>query len=543
MMPEKLCDSTKSLCDWAMWYADQGYAVFPLKKDLTPATANGYKDATTAKSMIGHWWRKNPNYNIGIATGEISCGLIVIELNNDGWQALKHWQSEHDVITGTSIASDDIGNYQLYYQTDYGYKSRDNEALGVKIDANNGFVIAPPSVDPEGNRCKWEIYPDEIEPWPLTDSTMEFLKYVKETSATNTDGSAQSKTAKSVPSLSFFTASDLAKAELPEIYYPVENLIPEGETIIAAPPKSGKSWMVLQMALAVAKGNRFLGFKTHKSDVVYFALEDGDKFEQERLLKLCEASKVPDNLHYVFQDAVPLDEGFIDQLEQARTSFQNLRLVIIDTLKFVASKQKKNETAYERDYRTGQMLKSWADKHGIAVVAVTHTTKLVRPDDALANVTGTNGTTGSADAVIVIAKEKRTATDAVLAVDGRRVRQSEHEIRIDWDKCQWEYVGLADPDERERRQRQREIEDLRNSSAYKAIITLADKNVDGWKGKARKLIDDASEYGVFVTESAKEVGGMLTNNIALFAQDGVRVQIIKNGTSGNIYKLSMWQKK
>lgn len=49
---------------------------------------------------------------------------------------------------------------------------------------------------------------------------------------------------KKVPELKFVKATDLAKAELPEINYPVKDLIPEGETIIAAPPKSGREMRV-----------------------------------------------------------------------------------------------------------------------------------------------------------------------------------------------------------------------------------------------------------------------------------------------------------
>lgn len=348
---------------------------------------------------------------------------------------------------------------------------------------------------------------------------------------------------KKVPEVKLVSAKELYRSKLPEIYYPIDGLVPEGETILAAPPKSAKSWMALDMALSVAEGKPFLGFDTNKSDVVYFSLEDGDKFEQERLYKYCKnENDVPEGFHLIFEDWVTLDDGFIDQLEQIREKLPDLRFVIIDTLSKIQSRQRKNESAYERDYRTGQMIKRWADQYGIAVVVITHTTKLVRPDDALANVSGTNGVTGVADAVLVIAKEKRTDTEAVLAIDGRRVRQAEHEIRIDWDSCRWQYVGLADPDERERRQREKEIEKVKSSTAYKAILVVADKNPNGWEGGARKLVNDAIGYGVLVTETPKDVGGMLTNSISLLAQDGVRVQVIKNGSGANSYKLSAWHK-
>lgn len=42
--------------------------------------------------------------------------------------------------------------------------------------------------------------------------------------------------------------------------------------ILSGNPKIGKSWMMLDMCLAVAKGEDFLGRKTEQGQVVYMAL-------------------------------------------------------------------------------------------------------------------------------------------------------------------------------------------------------------------------------------------------------------------------------
>mgnify|MGYP003469950017 CR=1 FL=1 len=39
-------------------------------------------------------------------------------------------------------------------------------------------------------------------------------------------------------------------------------------------PKIGKSWMMMDMCLSIAKGEKFLGRRTEKGHVVYMALED-----------------------------------------------------------------------------------------------------------------------------------------------------------------------------------------------------------------------------------------------------------------------------
>ena len=58
--------------------------------------------------------------------------------------------------------------------------------------------------------------------------------------------------------------------------YIIPGMITHGITILASPPKFGKSWMVLDMAISVATGTEFMGMETQRTGVIYLALEDGD---------------------------------------------------------------------------------------------------------------------------------------------------------------------------------------------------------------------------------------------------------------------------
>ncbi len=111
-----------SLKDWALYYASLGLAVFPLKpKDKAPATSNGCKGATTNVNQIKKWWDKNSDYNIGIATGKISGGLVVIDLDEDdekgkhGYETLKDWQKENGDLPETWQSITGRGGYHLFY--------------------------------------------------------------------------------------------------------------------------------------------------------------------------------------------------------------------------------------------------------------------------------------------------------------------------------------------------------------------------------------------------------------------------------------------
>src|SRR5690606_31011773 len=59
--------------------AARGFRVFPLRRDTKLPWQEGWQQAaTTNKEQITEWWRENPNYNIGIATGN---GTLVVDID------------------------------------------------------------------------------------------------------------------------------------------------------------------------------------------------------------------------------------------------------------------------------------------------------------------------------------------------------------------------------------------------------------------------------------------------------------------------------
>lgn len=342
---------------------------------------------------------------------------------------------------------------------------------------------------------------------------------------------------KHVPVLKDVSAQDLQEKEFAPTYFAVNDMIPEGYTVIAAPPKTGKSWLMLDMCLKVAKGEQFLGFDTNQSDTLYFALEDGDKFEQERLNIVC-PEDAPTNCRFVFQGTVPLAEGFIFQLDALIKKYPQTRLVVIDTLSYVQHRQTKGESAYQCDSRTGRDIKEYADEKGIAIVVVTHTTKMIHAEDELSNVSGTNGVTAPADAIVVLKKEKRTDTNATMFVIGRKVRMSTHDINFNAKSCLWEYNGeteLGDSDQREQEDREKEYYE---SDIRTVILNIANTCSGSWKGRAGGIIEKAIEFNIGIKESNKQVGGFMSKMQGMFmACDGVRVEKIDNGNGPKFWKI------
>ena len=344
---------------------------------------------------------------------------------------------------------------------------------------------------------------------------------------------------KNLPDVDIVSAKELQEKEFAATYYAVDDMIPEGETVIAAPPKTGKSWLMLDMCLKVARGENFLGFKTNKSDTLYLALEDGDKFEQERLNIVCDG-EAPSNFYFVFDNILHLNEGFLLQLDQIIEQHPNIKLIVIDTLNFVQYHPGKGESAYHCDYRTGKDLKAWAEKHEIAIVAVTHTTKMIHVEDEMANVSGTNGVTGAADSVVVLNKERRTDLDAKMFITGRKVRQSMHEIRFDDKKCRWMYKGVADVSDKDQREREEKESEYVESKIRATVVNIANdlKSDDSWRGRSGELIEKALEYNIGLRESSKEVGGFMCKMLGMFMDvDGIKVERIKNGKGPYYYRI------
>ena len=82
------------------------------------------------------------------------------------------------------------------------------------------------------------------------------------------------------------STADLQNQKFNPIKWIVPKYLPEGLTLWVGRPKAGKSWSVLDLAIAVASGGTFIGEKCEIGDALYLALEDGDRRLQSRMTKI-----------------------------------------------------------------------------------------------------------------------------------------------------------------------------------------------------------------------------------------------------------------
>jgi hypothetical protein len=156
----------------ALSYAARGWPVFPVRPgDKRPLTPNGVKDATTDETIIRQWWRRWPDANVGIATGQASgIGVLDIDPRNGGDESLRDLEARYGPLPETVTALTGGGGAHYYFAVPPGIVVRTRKiALGLDLKGDGGYVVAPPSIHPSGRAYQWEVgrSPDDLPLTPL----------------------------------------------------------------------------------------------------------------------------------------------------------------------------------------------------------------------------------------------------------------------------------------------------------------------------------------------------------------------------------------
>lgn len=147
----------------------------------------------------------------------------------------------------------------------------------------------------------------------------------------------------------------LMTTPLKPIEFCVDRMISTGLFILAGAPKIGKSWLALDMALSIAKGEKVLGREAKCGTALYLCLENSYTRIQNRLFDL--TSEPSENLYFAIM-AGSLGGVLEKQIENFKSQHLNLKIVIIDTLQKIRSG---DDASYASDYKELSVLKNLAD--------------------------------------------------------------------------------------------------------------------------------------------------------------------------------------
>lgn len=333
---------------------------------------------------------------------------------------------------------------------------------------------------------------------------------------------------KKLKKLVTYKASDLYDMRLEPPPIIVRGMIPSGLTVLAGAPKRGKSWLALELGICVARGDDFLGMKTTQGDVLYMDLESSQYRVKNRLQKLV-PGRPPDALQ-ISHEAERLDGDLLAQLEGWCADVAHPVLIIIDTLGRVKGGSKRGENAYEADTRIFGQLQKFAQNRKLAVVCVHHLRKSKDSDDWYERISGSNGLTGVADAVLSLGG-KRGEEDSTLSISSRDFDDAE--LILAFNEGVWT-LRSANSEEYKREQ------DYRNSKVVQGVLRLAEEH-GYWEGTPRQLLDELTmnglldmEYAINSTRMSMELQPFQR---MLCERDQVLLNWKRTGKKGRVYTI------
>jgi hypothetical protein len=106
----------------------------------------------------GHW-RRHPELNLGIGTGPVS-GVFALDIDpaKGGLDTLRAYQSKHGPLPEAPLVRTGSGGWHVYFEWPADQEVTNSAGkLGPGLDVRGigGYVVAPPSLHPNGRRYAW----------------------------------------------------------------------------------------------------------------------------------------------------------------------------------------------------------------------------------------------------------------------------------------------------------------------------------------------------------------------------------------------------
>lgn len=242
--------------------------------------------------------------------------------------------------------------------------------------------------------------------------------------------------------LNVIDGESLMDTRFAPVKFCVDTLLPKGVAILGGASKIGKSWLVLDLCVRVAKGEDVWGMKTSGGTTLYLCLEDTLRRVQERLNNITD--EVPSNVYFANM-ASTLADGLCDQIRRFVKDHPDTCLVVIDTFQIIREDNK--DISYSRDYADLRLLKAVADELDITILLVHHIRKQ-GAEDPLDRLSGSTGVAGAVDTVFVLDRSNRNDTYATLFCTGRDIEDRQLELKFSKDDFVWnlEADSLENPE-------------------------------------------------------------------------------------------------
>ena len=138
---------------YASNYRKRGFSIIPIKNGSKEASVSWkeFQARRPTKQELKSWGKTFPDANVAIVTGKVS-GVVVVDA--DSKDAIK-FVKKLGVPEETPMVRTKRGAHFYFRYPDSGVPSRSFKKLGLDIKSDGGYVLAPPSVHPDGGTYKW----------------------------------------------------------------------------------------------------------------------------------------------------------------------------------------------------------------------------------------------------------------------------------------------------------------------------------------------------------------------------------------------------
>ena len=242
--------------------------------------------------------------------------------------------------------------------------------------------------------------------------------------------------------LTVIDGETLMDKRLPPAKFCVETLLPQGLCILGGSPKVGKSWLVLDLCVHIARGESLWTLPVTKGEMLYLCLEDSERRIQERLNTVTD--DVPPGLYFATGNT-SIEGGGCDWIWNFKQAHPGITFVAIDTFQLIRTPTP--DVSYGNDYAELQPLRALAEELKICLLLVHHLRKM-GDKDPINKLSGSTGIAGAVDAIYILEKDERTESCATLYASGRDIRDRKMKLELVPNTCTWELLadGLTMPE-------------------------------------------------------------------------------------------------
>ena len=220
----------------------------------------------------------------------------------------------------------------------------------------------------------------------------------------------------------------------------IEGFLFNGIYILAGAPKTGKSFLMEQIAYHVSTGEPLWGLTVRQGTVLYLALEESLEDIQGRMYRMF-GPEGSDNLRFASWTCT-INNGLTDRLASFLKKYANTRLIIIDTFQRIRDVDN-GSYSYAADYQTIQTLKNYISPYRLCLILVHHTRK--QPSSQCFElISGTNGLMGACDGAYLLQKDSYTDQKAVLHISVRNSASQTFYLTRDQATLCWELEKIQE---------------------------------------------------------------------------------------------------